>query len=76
MKLDTARPEPEPPSQYLKSAEHHWLEQLNSDDQSFGYVVLQWNPRSKYWSHSGYVGTGISVETHGWRYVAHCPMPD
>lgn len=66
--------EPIPPN--TKTAEHHWLEVFDSDGHSFGLVVLQWNPGAKRWSHSGDIGTGIYVNTYGWKYIAKCPMPE
>ena len=68
--------EVKPPTQYLKGADHHWLEVLDTDGHSFGLIVLQWNPGAQRWSHSGMVGTGIYVDTTCYRYVGLCPMPE
>lgn len=59
-----------------KAAEHHWLEVFDSDGHSFGLVVAQWNPGAQKWSHSGYVGSGLYLDTRYWRYVAPCQMPE
>lgn len=68
--------EPLPPKQYWRGAEHHWLEKFDCDGSSSGLIVLQWNPGAKRWSHSGYVGSGIYVDTKNWVYHSHCQMPD
>jgi hypothetical protein len=67
--------EPAPPGWKAKYAEHHWLEHIDIDGHGRGVVCLQWNPGAKRWSHSGQVGTGMYVDTLGWRYVAECPLP-
>lgn len=66
---------PVPPIWHAKTADHHWLEIVDSDGHSTGLVVLQWNPQAKKWSHSGNVGTGIYVDCCGWRYHSICPIP-
>lgn len=68
--------EPVPPAKYYRGADHHWIQKFDCDGHQGDCVCLQWNPSAKRWSHSGYVGSGIYVETKGWKYVAHCPMPD
>lgn len=68
--------EPQPPAKYMRRGDHHWLEVLDFDGRAQGLVVAQWNPGAQKWSHSGYVGSGIYLDTRGWRYVAHCPMPE
>lgn len=67
--------EPTPPQRFLKMAEHHWLEVLDSDGHSFGLIVLQWAPGAKHWCYSGNVGSNLPRHTAYYRYVAHCPMP-
>lgn len=67
--------EPKPPKQFLKQGEHHWLNHIDFDGRVHETIVLQWNPVAQRWSHSGHVGTGTYVDTNGWEYVAHCPMP-
>lgn len=67
---------PIPPKRYLKTAEHHWLEVKDSDGHSFGLVVVQWNPGAQKWSHSGYVGANMYLETANWVYHSYCPMPE
>lgn len=64
-----------PPNNELKLANHHWLEVWDSDGHFFEFVVLQWNPVAKRWSHSGNVATGLYVNTEGWRYSCKCPLP-
>lgn len=68
--------EPVPPSTHYRYADHHWIQKIDSDGHVGDTICLQWNPGSKRWSHSGYVGSGIYVEAKGWKYVAHCPMPN
>lgn len=65
--------EPVPPNP--RSGDHHWLEKIDMDGHSGGLIVLQWNPGAKRWSTSGNLGTGIYVETAGWKYVELCPLP-
>ena len=73
MAFDT---EPKPPSKYLRTAEHHWLDIFDGDGHFFGMVVLQWAPGAQRWCHSGNVGTGMFVPTQNWRYKTHCQMPE
>lgn len=68
--------EPVPPVKYARGADHHWIQKIDYDGHVGDTVCLQWNPGAKRWSHSGYVGSGIYVEAKGWKYVAHCPIPD
>jgi len=68
--------EPIPPMTYLKRADHHWLEKIDYDGSPCGLIVLQWNPIARRWSHSDHVGTGLYVNTVGWKYIAHCPLPE
>lgn len=68
--------EPVPPIRFFRGAQHHWLEKKDCDGHSWGLIVLQWNPGAKRWSHSGYVGSGIYVNTKHWVYHSHCPIPD
>lgn len=66
----------QPPARYLKAAEHHWIEDIDSDGHLMQIVVLQWNPGAQRWSHSGYVGTGLYVCVGPKsKWLAHCPMP-
>ncbi len=67
--------EPVPPGWQARTAGHHWLEKLDSDGHSSGVIVLQWNPSARRWSFSGNVGTGMYVNTKGWKYVERCPVP-
>lgn len=67
--------EPQPPGYKVRMADHHWLEKIDSDGHRLGLVVLQWNPSAKRWSHSGYAGAGVYVDTRDWAYVAECPLP-
>ncbi len=69
-------PEPTPPTNALRTAGHHWLDDYDSDGHYFGCVVLQWNPGAMRWSHSGNVGAGLYVDTAYWRYVAPCSIPE
>lgn len=75
----TIRENPHPPVQHQKQAGHHWLEGFNSDNQSLGLYVLQWNPESKKWSRSGESASGRFVDTTVpvglWKYISHCPEP-
>ena len=68
--------EPKPPTKYLRTADHHWLDDYDCDGHYFGRIVLQWNPGAERWSHSGMVATGSYVDTKNWRYVCHCPIPE
>lgn len=68
--------EPQPPVNQARFAEHHWLQQITYDGHYGSVIVLQWNPSAKRWSHSGDVGTGVYVDTGGWRYLGPCEMPD
>lgn len=66
--------EPIPPKGQ-KLGGHHWLQEVDFDGRVMDTVVLQWNPGAQRWSHSGHVGTGVYVDTKGWKYLAPCPMP-
>ncbi len=67
--------QPFPPNQYLKTADHHWLEVRTPDGNTYGLVVLQWNPGVQKWSHSGDYATGYYIDATSYRYIAHCPLP-
>lgn len=67
--------EPVPIGFHAKLAGYHWLQEVDFDGRVMDTVVLQWNPGAQRWSHSGHVGTGIYVDTKGWKYLAPCPMP-
>lgn len=66
--------EPVPPKGQ-KLGGHHWLQEVDFDGRVMDTVVLQWSPGVQRWSHSGNVGTGMYVDTKGWKYLAPCPMP-
>lgn len=68
--------EPTPPANMMKMAEHHWLDNYDSDGHYFGTFVLQWAPGANRWCHSGNVGTGMYVNTQCWKYNSHCKMPE
>lgn len=68
--------EPVPPMNHIRGAEHHWLEKIDCDGHSSGFIVLQWNPSAKRWSHSGCVGTGGYIDTKYWVYKGYCPIPE
>lgn len=68
--------EPKPPVVFLKSASHHWLQELDHDGRLGQPVVLQWAPASERWCISGGVASGIFMDTRGWKYLAPCPAPD
>lgn len=68
--------EPVPPPKHIRGAEHHWLEKKDCDGHSAGFIVLQWNPFAKRWSHSGCVGTGGYIDTKYWIYKGYCPIPE
>lgn len=70
-----ARTGPIPPASDIEYAGHHWLEELDEAGRSFGHRVMQWQPGSKTWCHSGQISTGNSVDTRCWVYVAACPLP-
>jgi hypothetical protein len=72
----SVQPKASPIPPHPKAANHHWLQQVDFDGNLGETVVLQWNPGAQRWSHSGNVGTGIYINTEGWRYVAPCPMPE
>lgn len=67
---------PMPPNRHIMMAGHHWLVEVDYDGRENGVRVLQWNPSAKQWSNSGMVGTGIYVDTAGWRYLQHCEVPE
>ena len=68
---------PQPPNQFLKTGEHHWLDHYDCDGHYFGRVILQWAPSAKQWVHSGNLATGQYVfVTEYWQYVCHQPMPE
>lgn len=68
--------EPVPPVNHIKTAGHHWLDQIDFDGRFHQRVVLQWNPVAKRWSHSGQVGTGLYIDTKRWKYIEPCVMPE
>jgi hypothetical protein len=67
--------EPKPPGHHSRLGGHHWVQHIDFDGREHEVVVLQWNPGVQRWSHSGNVGTGIYVDTKGWKYLRPCPMP-
>ena len=73
--FETAK-EPLPPMSYVRRAEHHWLDEYDSDGHYHGRIVLQWNPGAQRWSHSGMLATNSYINTKFWKYVGHCPMPE
>lgn len=75
-RLSAKKREPAPPAHLLRDAGHHWLEIIDSDDRVVDLVVMQWQPGIKRWCYSGYCGSGRDIDSHGWRYVAPCPLPD
>lgn len=68
--------EPRPPLVFIKSASHHWLQEVYDDGRPGQPVVLQWSPASERWCISGDVASGIFMDTRGWKYLAPCPVPD
>lgn len=71
-----SRKEPSPPLLMSRIAGHHWLREIDFDGRASEYIVLQWNPAAKRWSHSGSVATGYYIDTRGWKYIQPCPMPE
>lgn len=72
---EVAKVEVVPPGHHARLGGHHWLQEVDFDGRVMDTVVLQWNPGVQRWSHSGNVGTGMYVDTKGWKYLAICPMP-
>ena len=68
--------EPTPPPNHIRHCGHHWLDVFNSDGEYGGRVILQWNASVMRWSNSGMVGTGIYINTGGWKYVCSQEIPD
>jgi len=70
------KPEPVPPGILITEAGHHWLDEIDYDGRSQGFIVLQWQPDAKKWCKSGDIATGRNVDTSGWKYVEPIKGPD
>lgn len=66
-----------PPPEHRRHLGMHWLEMRSFGSGSQGEIALQWNPGAQNWTHSGQHGLhgDRAIDTTGWRYLAHIPLP-
>jgi hypothetical protein len=64
-----------PPKKHIKKAEHHWVEQIDSDGRGTGLSVMQWQAGVKAWCFPNQYGAGNESPLEGYVWRGLCPTP-
>lgn len=66
-----------PPGRYSRLSGCHWVQWVNSDGQSQGLEVYQWQPQAQKWCRVNQAGSGPEAHRDlvGYQWIAVCPFP-